>query len=158
MKIHSLLHGSLLIDELSRARAFYEGVLGLLPSPERPDMSFEGVWYALGAQQIHLICLPSPEKGLVRPAHGGRDRHVALGVDSVEALARRLDAAGISYTRSQSGRAALFCRDPDGNALEFIEAPVAGRSADAAPAEQGRLPQARRQARESSSLSKATKR
>jgi len=35
-------------------------------------------------------------------------------------LAGRLDAAGISYTPSRSGRAALFCRDPDGNALEFI--------------------------------------
>jgi glyoxylase I family protein len=31
-----------------------------------------------------------------------------------------LDGARIAYTLSRSGRAALFCRDPDGNALEFI--------------------------------------
>lgn len=55
-----------------------------------------------------------------RPAHGGRDRHVALAVDDLAELARRLDAAGISYTRSRSGPQALFCRDPDGNALEFL--------------------------------------
>lgn len=123
MKIHSLLHSSLLVEDLPRARAFYEGVLDLAPSSSRPAMSFDGVWYELGLQQIHLLCLPSPEKGLARPSHGGRDRHVALGVDSVEELASRLDAAGISYTRSQSGRAALFCRDPDQNALEFVEIP-----------------------------------
>jgi glyoxylase I family protein len=32
----------------------------------------------------------------------------------------RLNQAGVTYTLSQSGRRALFCRDPDGNALEFI--------------------------------------
>jgi glyoxylase I family protein len=121
MKIHSLLHSSLLVEDLARARAFYEGVLGLQASLARPAMSFDGIWYELGRQQIHLLCLPNPEKGLVRPEHGGRDRHVAMAVDSVAELAERLDAAGIPYTRSQSGRAALFCRDPDGNALEFVE-------------------------------------
>ena len=126
MKIHSLLHSSLLVEDLPRARAFYEGVLGLAPSSSRPPMSYGGAWYEFGSQQIHLLCLPNPEKGLGRPAHGGRDRHVALGVDSVEELARRLDAAGVAYTRSQSGRAALFCRDPDQNALEFVETPIAG--------------------------------
>lgn len=89
-------------------------------------MSFDGVWYELGLQQIHLLCLPNPEKGLARPEHGGRDRHVALGVDSVEELVARLDSVGIPYTRSRSGRAALFCRDPDDNALEFVEMPVTG--------------------------------
>ena len=123
MRIHSLLHSSLLVEDLPRARAFYEDILGLAPSSKRPAMNFDGVWYELGPQQIHLICLPSPEKGLIRPEHGGRDRHVAVGVDSVAELASRLDAAGIPYTRSQSGRAALFCRDPDQNALEFVETP-----------------------------------
>ncbi|MDP1620434.1 MAG: glyoxalase, partial [bacterium] len=36
-------------------------------------------------------------------------------------LKARLDNAGVAYTTSQSGRSALFCRDPDGNALEFVE-------------------------------------
>jgi len=126
MKIHSLLHSYLLVEDLPRARAFYEGVLGLAPSTSRPPMSFEGVWYDFGPQQIHLLCLTSPEKDLVRPEHGGRDRHIALGVDTLEELSRRLDAAGIPYTRSRSGRAALFCRDPDQNALEFVEIPTPG--------------------------------
>lgn len=119
--ITSLLHVSMLVEDLTRARAFYEGVLGLTPSPSRPAMSFDGVWYELGAQQIHLLCLPNPDRETKRPEHGGRDRHVALGVSSIEDLVSRLEAAGIPYTRSQSGRAAIFMRDLDDNAIEFVE-------------------------------------
>ncbi len=122
MKISAIQHATFLVSELETSRAFYEGVLGLAMDPARPDMGFPGVWYRVGAsQQIHLMQLPDPEYGLQRPSHGGRDRHVALAVDDLADLAGRLDRAGISYTRSRSGRAALFCRDPDGNALEFIE-------------------------------------
>lgn len=124
MHIHTLLHASLVVEDLDRARAFYEGTLGLTPDLSRPAMSVKGAWYRVGAQQIHLLNLPNPEAGLVRPEHGGQDRHVALAVDGLDALRTRLEAAGIAYTLSRSGRAALFCRDPDGNALEFIEAPA----------------------------------
>lgn len=55
-----------------------------------------------------------------RPEHGGRDRHVALSCPDLDGLIARLEVAGIPYTRSRSGRAALFCRDPDGNAIELI--------------------------------------
>lgn len=120
-RITRLLHVSLLVDDLARARAFYEGVLGLSPSPERPDMAFDGVWYDIGEAQIHLLCLPSPEAGLVRPGHGGRDRHVALAVASLDELKHALEQADVACTLSRSGRPALFCRDPDGNALEFVE-------------------------------------
>jgi catechol 2,3-dioxygenase-like lactoylglutathione lyase family enzyme len=116
-------HASLLTSDLSRSRAFYEGVLGLQPSSSRPDMSFDGVWYDIAAnQQIHLLALPDPESGLQRPSHGGRDRHIALAVSDLPGLRARLEAAGIACTQSQSGRRALFCRDPDQNALEFLEA------------------------------------
>lgn len=121
MKILALLHVTFLSSDLDKSRAFYEGMLGLRPDSKRPTMSFEGVWYNVGPnQQIHLMLLPDPEAGLLRPAHGGRDRHAAFSVSDLAQLAARLDSAGISYTRSQSGRPALFCRDPDGNALEFV--------------------------------------
>jgi catechol 2,3-dioxygenase-like lactoylglutathione lyase family enzyme len=119
--ITGIHHATFLSSDLARSRDFYEGVLGLRPSPDRPAMGFDGMWYDVAArQQIHLMVLSNPEAGLVRPAHGGRDRHVALGVDDLEALRAKLDQADIAYTMSKSGRAALFCRDPDGNALEFV--------------------------------------
>lgn len=120
-EIISLLHASLLVADLAQSRRFYEDVLGLKPSPARPEMSFSGIWYDIGAAQIHLICLPNPDPVSQRPAHGGRDRHTALGVRNFDALKSSLDAAGLIYTLSQSGRRALFVRDPDGNALELVE-------------------------------------
>lgn len=114
-------HASFLTADLSLARAFYEGILGLQPDLARPAMSFDGVWYGVApGQQIHLMALPNPDAGLPRPVHGGRDRHVALKVSDIGMLKARFDHAGIVYTLSQSGRPALFCRDPDHNALEFI--------------------------------------
>ena len=120
--INGILHTTFLSSDLARSRAFYEGVLGLKPDSNRPVMSYDGVWYDVAQyQQIHLMLLPDPEAGLQRPAHGGRDRHVALALSDLAKLIARLDKAKIAYTLSSSGRIALFCRDPDGNALEFIE-------------------------------------
>lgn len=122
--IKGILHATFLTSDLSRARAFYEGILDLQADPKRPAMSYEGVWYDLADnQQLHLMLLPNPEAGLQRPAHGGRDRHVALAVSDMVGLVERLEQEGIAYTLSKSGRSALFCRDPDGNALEFIPSP-----------------------------------
>jgi glyoxylase I family protein len=121
MNIHTLLHATLLVDDLQKARGFYEQILGLNVSTKRPPMSFDGVWYELGMQQLHLMQLPSPEAGLQRPQNGGRDRHLAFAVDDLTTLAGRLQGSGVAFNMSQSGRRALFCRDPDDNALEFIE-------------------------------------
>lgn len=125
MHITNLLHATFLVKDLNRARIFYENVLGLVPDGMRPEMSFPGVWYNVGMhQQIHLMQLPNPEANLQRPAHGGRDRHIALSVNDLDTLIQKLDSATVSYTVSMSGRPALFCRDPDDNALEFIEHPT----------------------------------
>jgi catechol 2,3-dioxygenase-like lactoylglutathione lyase family enzyme len=122
LEIRGLLHAGLLVSDLARAKAFYESVLGLTPIP-RPPLPFPGEWYELGnGQQLHLMGLPNPDASIERPEHGGRDRHLALGVADLGALKSRLESAGIGYTASKSGRAALFCRDPDTNALEFVEA------------------------------------
>ena len=123
IRLTELMHASLLVADLPTARAFYEGILGLIPDANRPDLDFAGVWYGVGAGAIHLLVLPNPDPVTGRPAHGGRDRHVALGVAGWAELRARLDAQAIAYTLSRSGRAALFVRDPDGNALELIEAP-----------------------------------
>lgn len=119
-EIVSLLHASLLVADLPRSRRFYEDVLGLRPCPARPQMSFDGIWYDIGGAQIHLICLPNPDPVEQRPSHGGRDRHTALGVHDFAALTARLDVAGLPFTLSQSGRRALFVRDPDGNTMELV--------------------------------------
>lgn len=120
--ITALLHAGLLVSDLTRAKAFYETVVGLQPSPHRPELPYPGEWYDLGGgQQLHLMGLPNPDADAVRPAHGGRDRHIAFGIKDMDALKARFDSADVPYSVSKSGRAALFCRDPDANTLEFVE-------------------------------------
>ncbi len=118
-----LLHASLIVADTGRALAFYRDILQLPVVPDRPELGYPGAWLAVGRQQIHLLELPNPDPVEGRPAHGGRDRHIALAIDELEPLVRALEQQGIGYTLSRSGRRALFCRDPDGNALEFIEQP-----------------------------------
>lgn len=121
--VEGLHHVSLIVADTERSLAFYRDLLGLEPDPARPDLGYPGAWLRIGSQQIHLLELPSPDPVDGRPAHGGRDRHVAMTVHDLDRLAERLDTAGIPYTLSRSGRRALFCRDPDANALELIESP-----------------------------------
>ena len=115
-------HASVLVKDTGRALEFYTGVLGLEQNHDRPDLSYPGAWLNLGeGGQIHLIELPNPDPVTGRPQHGGRDRHTALTVSSLDEVVAELDKAKLTYTLSSSGRRALFCRDYDGNTLELIE-------------------------------------
>lgn len=124
-QVRGVDHVSLLVAEIDRAERFYRDVLGLEPLA-RPDLGFPGAWLSLGAgQALHLLDLPNPDPVSDRPAHGGRDRHVALRVAATGPFAERLDRHGVAFTRSRSGRDALFLRDPDGNAVELLGVGVA---------------------------------
>lgn len=119
LKLH---HVSLIVEDLNIAMAFYDELIGLDVDKSRPDLEYPGAWLTLpGEQQIHLMQLDDPDKNSSRPEHGGRDHHIAFSVSSIDDIASSLENLEMSYTRSRSGRKALFCRDPDGNALEFIE-------------------------------------
>jgi glyoxylase I family protein len=109
------------VADIQRSLEFYQGVLGLGISDARPDLGFPGAWLEVGDQQIHLLELDNPDSVDGRPEHGGRDRHTAMAITNIGALRERLDDKGIPYSMSKSGRLALFCRDPDGNALELIQ-------------------------------------
>jgi glyoxylase I family protein len=122
-KFISIHHVSFIVSDLQRSLAFYEDMLGLERDLSRPDMGFTGAWLKVGANdQIHLLQLPNPDPVTGRPEHGGRDRHAAFSVTHLDNLKQLLVKKGIAHTMSKSGRAALFFRDPDGNALELIEA------------------------------------
>ncbi len=116
----TLHHASLIVSDTVASLAFYCDVLGMQQT-ERPDLGFPGAWLQLGAQQIHLLELENSDPTTGRPEHGGRDRHIALSVQDLAPVREVLDKNGITYSLSKSGRQALFCRDPDGNALEILQ-------------------------------------
>jgi len=112
---------SFIISDLKKSAYFYEEILGL-SRDERPELGFDGLFYNLGNnQQLHLMCVQNPYQHCQRPEHGGRDIHLALAVDDLQQACKKMQQANIPYTLSRSGRSALFCRDPDDNAIELCE-------------------------------------
>lgn len=119
--INRFLHASLIVNNISTAVDFYQQCLGFSIDHDRPNLGFPGAWLHSGEFELHLLEVANPDPTQNRPAHGGRDRHLAFAVSSLDRLINKLDHHQVQYTLSQSGRRALFCRDPDGNALEFVE-------------------------------------
>jgi glyoxylase I family protein len=95
------------------------GILGL--SRIDRSLNYPGAWYQIGDVQIHLIedvNYQSPNIDLLKST---RNPHIALGVRDLTAAKEQLLAANCIVKMSNSGRAALFTQDPDGNAIELIE-------------------------------------
>jgi len=111
MAKRTLDHSSVRIGNLARSREFYEGILGLTPTP-RPDLGFPGMWYGLGEGQLHLIQHDGKFGGIDPTAP-----HFAIQVDDLDAMRRHLTAAGIEMV--DFGGAQLWVLDPDGNTVEL---------------------------------------
>ena len=119
--VKAIDHCSLIVADTRKALEFYTGILALKVDESRPDLGYPGAWLQIGNSQIHLLEVEDPYSAIDRPVHGGRDYHVALQVFNLEKVILNLEAAGISYNKSKSGRAALFCRDFDDNTIELVE-------------------------------------
>ncbi|MBV5261343.1 glyoxalase [Synechococcus moorigangaii CMS01] len=119
IQVTGCLHTAILVADVSRATAFYDGLLGL-PKVERP-FNYAGVWYQLPQLQLHLIEDPALQAKLPHPEKLGRNPHIAFGVKNLDTVRSHLDHENCPYELSQSGRRALFLQDPDGNVIEITE-------------------------------------
>jgi catechol 2,3-dioxygenase-like lactoylglutathione lyase family enzyme len=97
------------------ARRFYGRLLGLeeIEKPA-PLAARGGVWFALGAQQLHV--------GVDADFTAARKAHPALGVDDIDALAERLDAAGaaVEWDDALPETRRFYTADPFGNRIEIV--------------------------------------
>jgi len=98
------------------ARVFFGDLLGL-PEIEKPAnlRGRGGVWFACGAQQIHL--------GVVANFEPRRKGHPALEVRGLDAWRARLAAAGVPITEDEPlpGWNRFYIADPWGNRIELLE-------------------------------------
>ena len=125
MQITGVHHVAIIVKDMQRTMDFYQGILGLAINPARPKdkLPYDGAWLWIGDEMIHIMELPNPDPDDIesRPTHGGRDRHFCIGCMDIQPLMDALDANKIEYTKSKSGRPAIFFRDPDSNTLEVVE-------------------------------------
>ena len=117
-------HALVLTDDLEETRAFY-AALGFEPA-DRPALPFSGFWLTFGGGPVCLHVADRTEYeahaatlGLV-PARGPLD-HLAFRIEDDEALAARLEAAGIVAVRNEVPGAfrQLFVTDPNGQRIEL---------------------------------------
>ena len=112
MKILELAFSGTPVTDIKRARAFYEGVLGLKPTME----SAGGMWveYDVGHGTLGIGCYGEAWK----PSPDGTC--VALEVDDLDAAVAELKAKGVVVAMEPMDtpvcRFAIIC-DPDGNRI-----------------------------------------
>jgi catechol 2,3-dioxygenase-like lactoylglutathione lyase family enzyme len=97
------------------ADAFYRDLLGFSVVPKPPALAARGGrWYEAGDVRLHL--------GVDATFRAATKAHPALVVDDLDALAARLDVAGVTprWEDDQPGTRHFYVDDPFGNRLELI--------------------------------------
>jgi len=100
----------------NEARAFYNGILGLVEKVKPPQLAARGgCWFESGALQVHL----GVEKNFV-PA---RKAHPAFIVDDLVGMVTKAKQAGYKVTADEpiEGDDMRHVEDPFGNRIELIE-------------------------------------
>jgi catechol 2,3-dioxygenase-like lactoylglutathione lyase family enzyme len=125
-----LQHCGLIVADLDASRRFYGGALGLEEVPRPQNFRFEGAWFQVGDDQIHLLveAETTSRAGGVDPgpsARMGLANHVAIEVDDLDAARTRLDEHGVQLIGGPMPRGdgydQIFMRDPDGYVIELFE-------------------------------------
>ncbi|KIL49325.1 VOC family protein [Jeotgalibacillus soli] len=121
IKYEAIHHVGLTVTNLEEAKRFYSEVL-CLKELKRPPFDFEGAWYEIGKQQLHLLVLPTSQTIRSNKGLNSREGHFALRVESYEETLNWLKGHHVEVLEkpnSVSGFAQIFCADPDGNLIEL---------------------------------------
>ncbi|MCX7915189.1 MAG: VOC family protein [Verrucomicrobiae bacterium] len=113
MKIQEIAFTCYPVTNMDRARAFYEGVLGLKPTREHKMEGAHWVEYDIGTGTLSIGAAPG-----INPSPDGCS--VALEVDDFDEALAELRAAGVPIHFGPIETPVchmVFVRDPDGNSV-----------------------------------------
>lgn len=106
------------VKNLKETLYFYEGILGIKPSLERPQLDTTGVWYDSDSKRISFV---------MNRVLGGRGKTVTdscevltFTISNIEKLKKKLAFYEILYTENEYAKS-IVVQDPDGYKLEVIE-------------------------------------
>lgn len=127
-RLNRIVETALYVDDLERARDFYETKLGLSPLLKTATLFA----YDVGGQSVLLLFrrgaslhTQSSPGGSIPPHDGQGPLHIAFAIDEAELAAweRRLEELGIAVEgrmQWERGGRSLYFRDPDGHLLEMM--------------------------------------
>ena len=113
MKVVEIAFSCYPVTDMSRARAFYEGVLGLTATMDYQMEGDHWVEYDIGAGTLAIANAPG-----ISPSLDGCS--VALEVDDFDQAIAELKAAGVAFNFGPLDTPVCnqaFVRDPDGNSI-----------------------------------------
>ena len=104
------------LAELSAAREFYLGFLGMKEIARPPVFKSEGFWFHAGDREMHIGVEENVDKRATRA-------HVAYEVDDVAAWRKKIEAAKLPIKDQPKipGYDRFHFRDPFGNNVELIQ-------------------------------------
>lgn len=126
-RLNRIVETALYVDDLDRARAFYEDKLGLAPLLKTKTLFA----YDVGGSNVLLLfrrgaSLQTQRStgGTIPPHDGSGPLHIAFAIDAEElpAWEARLSELGIAIEgrmQWERGGTSLYLRDPDGHLLEL---------------------------------------
>jgi catechol 2,3-dioxygenase-like lactoylglutathione lyase family enzyme len=99
-----------------KARAFYEGLLGIPEVPKPPNLAKRGgCWFEAGTLKVHL--------GVEADFQSARKAHPAFLVENLALLKNTLESAGYILKADEplAGYDRIYVDDPFGNRIELME-------------------------------------
>ena len=119
--VDSIHHVGIAVADLDRSRHFYTTVLCLEEIP-RPDFDFDGAWFRVGEQHIHLIVVRVTEMQQQQGGLRTRGDHVALRVRSYREAVEHLRSHGVTFEERPHNKTPwpqIYLADPDGHTIEL---------------------------------------
>ncbi|MGH7273351.1 MAG: VOC family protein [Nitrospiria bacterium] len=129
--LQGLRHLALRVRDMGKARAFYEGLLGMKVIWE-PDP--DNVYLSSGSDNLALHQIPKEQLSQFKTGSGQFMDHFGFVVESsdvVKAVFQAMQQAGTSIVKPlrahRDGSVSFYMADPDGNVIQILYEPHISR-------------------------------